>query len=1170
MRRGLKGTIWGIIILLLVFGMNPLNAQYRVMLIGDEITSGTEGSDPVGGYRDDLAGLYDAEAMDVNFVGSLSTGTGFDNDHEGHDYFTADLIDANLNTWISQLGSQFPRFFMLHIGTADISQNQTNETTIQEIENIVDKMYAHDIANYIFVSSLIPRKDQKDGTTTQLNTLIQILVAEKKAAGYDIYYVGHNEAFKANPYWATEYMSDDIHPNNAGYQVMAQVYFSVFIAAILDLDFGDLPDVYNLTTLSDDGARHEVGSVYLGTSIDSETDGQESADAGRSAADGDDGLPVGATDDEDGITVSGSWNQGANGGAIDVTVTGGAGYLSGWINWDDDNAIEAGEQILDMRLVVSGTQTVQFNIPAGAIPGYNTYDRFARFRLTTSNTTPLTLTGLAGIGEVEDYYLRFNSGEAEMDIKGNGQSIVDGDETPSTFDDTDFGPVNITTGSVEHVFEIRNSGVVNLDLIGSPKVLISGTNAGDFVVIEEPASSVPVNGATTFKIRFNPSAIALRTAMVSIENNDFNENPYNFFIQGTGSNNQYFPVAQTGDAHPIVISNATIDGVQIQTGVEIGVFDGTLCVGAFQYSAGDFSLMISAWKEVELPNGTVLPGAKCGNSMIFKLWDSVESTEYNATPTFSTGEGSYCESLTACTLAGNKLEHFTNVVGATGSSHAVIVNNATINDNEQLTAGDEIAVYDGSLCVGVSKYSGSYPLTITCWMQVTLPDQTVLPGATANNSMSFKVWDKNMNDELIAIPTYGTSSNGLFGEQPFTEVLLLEATVVHTIPISHSMLNTISFNVKPQNFGIDLMLNDIETLLIAKDDNGNFYIPSYNVNDIGDVDFAKGYKIYMTATSDDNVVNEGLPLEPQNYSHSFSNTKLYTIGYPYQTAHLVEGVFASISTKVVLVKDHDGKFWIPQYNVNTIGYMQPGKGYDIFVNQVTDYTYPNLTVNLAKTNYPIEEIPATTHFQFEKTGLPYGVVITNSEEKLSVFDEIGVFAENLCVGAAVFTGEFPLLIPAWEGDLEHSLKGFENGQEISFRVWKAKTGKKLDIGATFTNSKESVFGGSPLSVAKLNTAGDQLSITPNSFVLEQNYPNPFNPETTISFQLAKNSKINLTIYNMEGKLIKRLESGLRDAGSYEIKWNGLDERGQQVTSGVYFYRLDTGEFSDMKKMILIK
>ena len=270
------------------------------------------------------------------------------------------------------------------------------------------------------------------------------------------------------------------------------------------------------------------------------------------------------------------------------------------------------------------------------------------------------------------------------------------------------------------------------------------------------------------------------------------------------------------------------------------------------------------------------------------------------------------------------------------------------------------------------------------------------------------------------------------------------------------------------------------------------------------------------------------------------------------------------------MKDHDGKFWIPQYNVNTIGYMQPGKGYDIFVNQVTDYTYPNLTVNLAKTNYPIEEIPATTHFQFEKTGLPYGVVITNSEEKLSVFDEIGVFAENLCVGAAVFTGEFPLLIPAWEGDLEHSLKGFENGQEISFRVWKAKTGKKLDIGATFTNSKESVFGGNPLSVAKLNTAGDQLSITPNSFVLEQNYPNPFNPETTISFQLAKNSKINLTIYNMEGKLIKRLESGLRDAGSYEIKWNGLDERGQQVTSGVYFYRLDTGEFSDMKKMILIK
>ena len=823
-----------------------------------------------------------------------------------------------------------------------------------------------------------------------------------------------------------------------------------------------------------------------------------------------------------------------------------------------------------MRLVVSGPQTIQFDIPAGAIPNYNTYDRFARFRLTTSNTTPLTLTGLAGGGEVEDYYLRFNSGESEIDIRGNGQSIADGDETPSTTDFTDFGPANITTGSIEHTFEIRNSGVVDLELTGSPKVLISGTNAGDFVVIEEPSASVAVNGATTFKIRFNPSAIALRTANVSIENNDADENPYNFAIQGIGSNNQYFPVAPTGNPQPIVISDATIDGNPLQSGVEIGVFDGTLCVGAAEYTVGSFPISISAWLEEDLGTGTVLPGAKCGNSMIFKLWNSVESLEFNATPTYAVGNGTYCETITVCSLSGNMLEHFTSVVGATGNSHAVIINNATINDNEPLAVGDEIAVYDGALCVGVTKYSGTYPVTITCWMEVTLPEQTVLPGATANNSMTFKVWDKSLDNELIAIATYAVGSNGLFGEGQFTEVDLLEATVLHTIPVSHSMLNTISFNVKPENFGIDLMLDDIETLLIAKDDNGKFYIPSYNVNDILNVDFSKGYKIYMTATSDDNVINVGLPLNPQNYTHSFSNTKLYTIGYPYQTAHLVEGVFASISSKVVLVKDHDGKFWIPQYGVNTIGYMQPGKGYDIFVNQITNFTYPNLVGGLAKTSYPVDELPTPSHFQFEKTGLSYGIVITNSEEQLSVSDEIAVFAEGLCVGAAVFTGDFPMVISAWQGSEEYGLTGFKEGQAISFKVWKSVTGKKCDIGSTFSNTNESVFANGPFSSAKLNTAGEQVIAKPNNFILEQNYPNPFNPETTISYQLAKDSKINLTIYNMEGKFIRRIEAGHKDAGSYEVKWNGLDERGQQVTSGVYFYRLDAGEFSDMKKMILIK
>jgi len=170
-------------------------------------------------------------------------------------------------------------------------------------------------------------------------------------------------------------------------------------------DYGDLPSGYGVTTLTDNGARHILGSLYLGSDIDHEFDGHESADAGRDGASGDDGS---GTDDEDGISVVGSWHDGADGGSVQVAVTGGAGYLSGWMDWNDDGDFaDAGEQILDMQPVSAGTQTLSFDIPAGAIPTNGTYDRFSRFRLAPDDSTSVQLTSLVTNGEVEDHYLQF-------------------------------------------------------------------------------------------------------------------------------------------------------------------------------------------------------------------------------------------------------------------------------------------------------------------------------------------------------------------------------------------------------------------------------------------------------------------------------------------------------------------------------------------------------------------------------------------------------------------------------------------------------------------------------------------------------------------------------------------------------------------------------------------
>jgi hypothetical protein len=123
----------------------------------------------------------------------------------------------------------------------------------------------------------------------------------------------------------------------------------------------------------------------------------------------------------------------------------------------------------------------------------------------------------------------------EMNVRGNGVSISDGDSTPSASDHTGFGAADPTVGTVEHVFTIENTGGAVLYLTGAPLVQISGANAGDFTVTAGPSTPIAAGGGTTtFSVQFDPSDVGLRTALVSIANDDSDENPYEFAVHGLG------------------------------------------------------------------------------------------------------------------------------------------------------------------------------------------------------------------------------------------------------------------------------------------------------------------------------------------------------------------------------------------------------------------------------------------------------------------------------------------------------------------------------------------------------------------------------------------------------------------------------------------------------------
>ena len=106
----------------------------------------------------------------------------------------------------------------------------------------------------------------------------------------------------------------------------------------------------------------------------------------------------------------------------------------------------------------------------------------------------------------------------------------------------------------------------------------------------------------------------------------------------------------------------------------------------------------------------------------------------------------------------------------------------------------------------------------------------------------------------------------------------------------------------------------------------------------------------------------------------------------------------------------------------------------------------------------------------------------------------------------------------------------------------------------------------------LNPVGIQEDeITQCQLNLFQNYPNPFNPTTTISFSIPEESKVvELIIYNIKGQLVKILVKDFQDVGEHSAIWNGDDESGTSVSSGIYFYKLEAGDFQKVRKMILLK
>jgi hypothetical protein len=99
---------------------------------------------------------------------------------------------------------------------------------------------------------------------------------------------------------------------------------------------------------------------------------------------------------------------------------------------------------------------------------------------------------------------------------------------------------------------------------------------------------------------------------------------------------------------------------------------------------------------------------------------------------------------------------------------------------------------------------------------------------------------------------------------------------------------------------------------------------------------------------------------------------------------------------------------------------------------------------------------------------------------------------------------------------------------------------------------------------------DEDSAMHLDYKIHQNYPNPFNPVTTLHYDLPEDAMVNITIYDMMGRVVNNLVSSQQNAGYKSIQWNAANKIGQPVSAGLYLYTIQAGEFRQTKKMVLLK
>jgi len=515
----------------------------------------------------------------------------------------------------------------------------------------------------------------------------------------------------------------------------------------------------------------------------------------------------------------------------------------------------------------------------------------------------------------------------------------------------------------------------------------------------------------------------------------------------------------------------------------------------------------------------------------------------------------------------NAPKHFIPVWTGNGVDHENINIYSAKLDGVELEAGDEVGIFDGALCVGVGILTEPITKTNTLDIAVSRNDGSD-NGYTPGNTITYKLYDKSKDLEMTNVSAMyddanlSWSSDGKFtiGATAFAELTGL-TKVNQDIALSVGW-NIISANVVPANLNLkDFFQPLIDTGKLKKvmDEAGktieNFGAFGGWKNNIGDLNSIKGYKVNVLSTS--TLSLEGTPVQlPFDIA---LNAGWNIISYPSTNLQDAKALFQSLIDvgKLKKVMDESGKT-IENFGAfggwkNNIGNFVPGKGYKVNVLENCILTIPSAAIKAA---ILVPEVLASTHFAKVFTGNgtdQMSINLVNLQSSgLQADDEIGVFDGILCVGSAIIGADQliagSISIPASANDgLGETPNGFVVGNRVSVKLY--RDGQTYPLTLTKLEGPD-IFDQNASLFAQVSIAGSTGISGFDNQISFRCYPNPFSEQIIIEIQSASSNKLEVNIYDMNGKLVRKLYNG-QSKNNGNLTWDGRNEGGVRVVQGAY-------------------